>query len=211
VFVVLALVVFKAGYEFGSGISVGLSLVEDNKDKIKSGNKPPVFISEGDFRNIDLIPTKAMLQPDSIWNEKESKFIPILYTQALARVSEQQNIPFQFISTSLHLIGVIAVIIALVFFIRLIMSINKSQIFDWQNVKRLRIMGYTLLVSYLCTLIPAVMTVYTANGAVKLEKYIFSPSFLVNLPDLFLVLGCLIVAEIFSIGLKMKEEQELTI
>lgn len=90
-----------------------------------------------------------MIQPDSILNEKTGQKIPVAYSQMIVQVNEKSNTLNMVITGLLSFIGSICVIVALVYFIKLIISINKSTIFDWKNVKRLRIMGYALLIQFL--------------------------------------------------------------
>ena len=99
---------------------------------------------------------------------------------------------------------------ALIIFVMLILSINKSQIFEWKNVRRLRWLGSLLIMSFVFFLIPQVVNYWGLKEVFALEHYIIAPLAL-QTTDLLLGLGCLIVAETFAIGLKMKEEQELTI
>lgn len=214
VILVVFLVIFKTGYDFGAGIYAGIKTVQDNKNLVKEQKKkgtPVLALQKGDFRLINLVPTKAMIQPDSILNEKTGQKIPVAYSQMIVQVNEKGNTLNMVIIGFLSFIGSICVIVALVYFIKLIISINKSTIFDWKNVKRLRIMGYALLISFFCITIPPLMDLYTVKQSVALENYMINPTFLDNIKDLFLALGCFIVAETFAIGLKLKEEQDLTI
>lgn len=72
-------------------------------------------------------------------------------------------------------------------------------------------MGWTLLIFTCCSYIPQFINYFSVLDSIKFQNYMLSPTILTNASDLFLGLGSLIVAEIFAIGLKMKEEQELTI
>ncbi len=212
VFAVIFLLIAREASEFGAGVYSGISLVKENKEEIKKQGGSGMDFLKGGAIVVDVLPMKAMIAPDSIFNEKNSQYIPIIHTQMMAEISSAaSNLRVCIIGIS-SLIKFIAIIGALVYFIKLIISINRSSIFNWENVKRLRFIGYALLVSFFCTFIVAALNLYTANVTIELEKYMIYPSsFLNNLPDLFLILGCLIVAEIFAIGLKMKEEQDLTI
>lgn len=214
VFLGVFLLVLKTGYELGAGIYTGLKLATENIDefkKIKGQEKRALAFTEGDFRIVNLVPTMAMFQPDSILNMKTEKNIPVVYTQMMTQVSPNRNITHSVLSAVFQFLGFIAIILTLVFFIKLIISINRSEIFEWKNVKRLRIMGWALLISFFCTMIPSLMDLLTAMNAIQLKDYAVSPAVLDNLSDLFLALGCLVVAETFAIALKMKEEQDLTI
>ncbi len=214
VLLVVLLVIFKTGYDFGAGIYAGIKLVKDNKELVKENKKkgnPILAIQEGDFHLVNLIPTKAMILPDSIVNTKTGKNVPVVYSQMIIQTDKKENNANKWISGIFGFIGMISVIVALVYFIQVIVSINKSIIFDWKNVKHLRIMGYALLVSFFCVAIPPLMDMYAVKQSISLDKYIINPTFLENIKDLFLALGCFIVAETFAIGLKLKEEQDLTI
>lgn len=212
VFAVIFLLIAREASEFGAGVYSGISLAQENKEEIKKQGGSGMNFLKGGTIVVDVLPMKAMIAPDSIFNEKTSQNIPIIHTQMMAEISSVAGGFRMFIIGIISLIKFIAIIGALVYFIKLIISINRSSIFNWENVKRLRFIGYALLVSFFCTFIVAALNLYTANTTIELEKYMIYPSsFLNNLPDLFLILGCLIVAEIFAIGLKMKEEQDLTI
>ena len=89
---------------------------------------------------------------------------------------------------------------ALISFVRFILNVNRDKVFVWENVPLLRWTGWGLLITTL------IMTVHDLMVQVPVDKiyngnsgyYIFS-------------VFCLIVAEVFAIGLKLKEEQDLTI
>ena len=100
---------------------------------------------------------------------------------------------------------------AVVLFIRLIISINKSDIFNWRNVRRLRRLGMALVVSFCCTFASSYLDFIGIDTVFSLHGYELSLSELVSTTTLVLGLCSLIVGEVFAIGLKMKEEQDLTI
>ena len=93
--------------------------------------------------------------------------------------------------------GIVAAIIA---FIRFIWNVNRDKVFVWQNVSMLRWTGWGIMVGYVYTL---VMDFF---HSIPLTKSFYEAS------DYFIfAIFCLIVAETFAIGLKLKEEQDLTI
>lgn len=102
-------------------------------------------------------------------------------------------------------------IFSVVFFAKLIIAINKSRIFDWKNVRRLRWLGAILILNFICSAFPAYISAYELSGVFSISGYSVNLSGLVSKLTLVLGLVALIVGEVFAIGLKMKEEQDLTI
>lgn len=111
----------------------------------------------------------------------------------------------------LNFLQLIMYVWAIVLFIRLIISINKSDIFKWRNVRRLRRMGIALIIGFCCTFITAYLNLCSVEKVFSLRGYELGISDMVSTTMLVLGLSALIVAEVFAIGLKMKEEQDLTI
>ena len=214
VFLVLGGMLFKTGYDFGFGIYTGLQVAKENMTELKAiknkGKQPVVFFSN-DFKEVDLIPSRAIYRPDSILNEKTGQIVPIMYVRAMVDTGKRITTGGYIIQAVLMIISAVSIILALVYFVKLIVSINKMIIFDWINVKRLRRIGFALLAFFLSSFIPQFINYFAAIGNIKLENYVLMPTLDMNLSNLFLSLSCLMVAEIFAIGLKMKEEQDLTI
>ena len=198
VFIVLGLSLYTTGYQFGTGMKAGMSLA---KEQHKEPKQCDGTMLAGDFRFVDVVPTIAMIKPDTIINAQSKEKV---------RIGKDVNYSYLIISSSCSLMNTLLTISALIIFVMLILSINKSQIFEWKNVRRLRWLGSLLIISFLFYLIPQVVNYWGLKEVFALDKYIIAPLAL-QATDLLLGLGCLIVAETFAIGLKMKEEQELTI
>ena len=198
VFIVLGLSLYTTGYQFGTGMKAGMSLAKEQHKESKACDRPMLA---GDFRFVDVVPTIAMIQPDTIINAQNNEKVPVMYTQMAVRTGKEVNYSY---------LNALLTISALIIFVMLILSINKSQIFEWKNVRRLRWLGSLLIMSFVFYLIPQVVNYWGLKEVFALEHYIIAPLAL-QTTDLLLGLGCLIVAETFAIGLKMKEEQELTI
>ena len=94
----------------------------------------------------------------------------------------------------------VAAVVSFVCFFRFIVNVNHNKVFEWDNVLLLRITGWGLLAFALLGSAGELL------DGISLEKVY---------DDLFeiLIFGVfnLIVAETFAIGLKLKEEQDLTI
>ena len=111
----------------------------------------------------------------------------------------------------LSLLILAANIWALVVFIRLVISINRSDIFCWRNVRRLRRLGVLLVVAFACSWLSAWVEVEAVRDVLSIPHYELTTTDVVDRISLLLGLCALIVGEVFAIGLRMKEEQDLTI
>jgi len=95
-------------------------------------------------------------------------------------------------------------------FLRIIFAVNKSVIFEWVNVKRLRIMGIGFILMFIGNAILGFVQKYSFFKIMDIENYK-----IINSPfdGSILMFGVIsfLVAEIFAVGLRLKEDQELTI
>lgn len=86
-------------------------------------------------------------------------------------------------------------------FVKFILNVNRDKVFVVKNVSLLRSTGWRLLIAIaLC--IPMELILMGTKLDTVFDEYVD--------PILFSVF-CLIIAEVFAIGLKLKEEQDLTI
>lgn len=95
--------------------------------------------------------------------------------------------------------------------LRLVIAINRSEIFSWNNVHRLRKVGTLLLLGFLLQGAQLWLLFHRLDDVFAMQGYSLSLREAITLSNLLLGLVALIVAEVFAIGLKLKEEQELTI
>lgn len=190
-----AVATYKMGYQAG----VEGRSVKDDMEKLT--NVQPVAVFPDNF------PTFS----DSILNEKTGEYVPIIYSQMIASVKTQPSIWQLFTLKVMAVANIFAIIFAIFIFIRLIISINKSVIFNWKNVRRLRWLGGSLILSFIFSLIPLIMSSAILSGVFSIKGYSLNLSEFLSITNLVLGLSALIVGEVFAIGLRMKEEQELTI
>ena len=152
--------------------------------------------------------------PDSLYNEKTGKWMPT-YAKEVKVYVKKDEIEYPYVDN--FVVKILFVIIALtgsyliiVNFIKLLISVNKSVIFDWINVRRLRKIGTGLILCFISDAINSIYESVLALGTIKLSSYsIIMETFSENL----LIEGMIafIIAEIFAVGLRLKEEQDLTI
>ena len=144
---------------------------------------------------------------DSVYNKTSGRYVPASYATMI--VSVEKSVPWG--KGLLAMVEFAAAVWALVLFIRLVVSINRSDIFSWRNVRRLRRLGILLLVVFGCNWLGSWLELQAVREVLSV------PNYDLILPDdsrgvaLLLGLCSLIVAEVFAIGLRMKEEQDLTI
>ena len=95
---------------------------------------------------------------------------------------------------------ILAAIVSFVCFLRFILNVNQNSVLTGENVNLLRLTGIGLLI----------ITVFVLSSTLW-EGENFAVAFDETIGLMIFSVFNLIVAEAFAIGLKLKEEQELTI
>ncbi|TWV14092.1 DUF2975 domain-containing protein [Bacteroidaceae bacterium HV4-6-C5C] len=207
VMLVLSYSVLEAVYYMGIGFKSGVELGMSTKMNVQRRQELM------HLENINLLPRNLSRNflTDSVYNAKTGKYIPASFGQMTVSVDTQPSIVLKVFSVSATLTDFVTTVWAIILFIRIVVSINKSEIFNWKNVRRIRRLGVLLIVSFACTFLTAFLTVYNVEKVFSSMHYTLCLTDMVKITSLVLGLTALIVAEVFAIGLKMKEEQELTI
>ncbi len=101
-------------------------------------------------------------------------------------------------------------LISLIVFILIIKNIHKTIVFDWKNVRLFRGLSFTLFLHFIFS-----------TGVNYIDYYILETTknnpfevYTGNVADysaLIATLFILIIGEVFAVGLRLQEEQELTI
>lgn len=160
---------------------------------------------------VRLVPSIPGSYPDSIYNEKNNRWIPVQYNEIITRVDKTFS-KGELIGILLLLItSLAAMIMAFIYFIKLIRNINRSQIFEWANVRNLKRLGIAFIVLFAVNAIFGFLNYHSILQQVKIQGYEVDWSSALQTSNLVIGLASLLVAEIFAIGLRLKEEQELTI
>lgn len=107
--------------------------------------------------------------------------------------------------------GILLYIAAIWFFVKFFVSINRLEIFTWKNVSLLRKTGAAVLAITAVTWLDGIIANCMAAQLVSISDRIIDWTYSFNVAMFVLGFFTLIVAEVFAIGLKMREEQELTI
>lgn len=201
VMLVISYSLIESLYYFSVGVNAGVEMSQTPEGIKQAMSMKPIAVVPASFSQF----------PDSVYNEKTHAYVPALYSQLVVSVPVQTGTAKMLINSLVQLFAIVLSVIAVIMFIQLIVSINRSRIFDWRNVRRLRWLGGALILHYLCMLIPLLMAGREVNEVFVLRGYTLHQSDLASILTLVLGIVSLIVAEVFSIGLKMKEEQDLTI
>ena len=99
-----------------------------------------------------------------------------------------------------ELIALVAALVSFMSFIRFILNVNHNHVFVWENVNLLRLTAYGLIA---LSMIAAGDELYSGSSFIEVYNHFF---------DAFLFGAFnLIISEVFAIGLKLQEEQDLTI
>lgn len=211
VVLVLSYSIFETAYYFVVGVKAGL---EAGIESDTSAENQRELIN---MKYISLLPEHLSATgengffQDSVYNEKSGKYVPVSFNSMVVSVDTQSAAWSQLTFTLLNLAHICICVWAIILFVRLVVSINKSDIFNWRNVRRLRFLGLALIISFCTEVLPAYLTYRNVGEVFSVRGYELGLSDMVNTTTLVLGISTLIVAEVFAIGLKMKEEQELTI
>lgn len=220
VLVIMSWSLVETGYYLALGAYMGARAGWNYSKAKQEGNLGERQEKElSQYTNLKVISTlphilqgkSEQLLQDSVYNARTGRYIPASYATLMVSVNTEQSRAGSIINPLLSLLATVAGVWALVLFIKLIVSINKSDIFNWRNVRRLRWLGILLLVSFASRLLLEWMTLQAIRRALEIPGYDLTLTDAVRGSTLLLGLCALIVGEVFAIGLKMKEEQDLTI
>jgi hypothetical protein len=188
-----------ASYGIEAGIEAGMNR---SKERMK-------LLS--DLQIISLLPDNIISFNDSVFNEKTNSYVPAFYTQLGVSIPTQKNVWQVTLTVLSSFLCMLSMMAAIVMFILIIISINNSDIFNWRNVSRLRWLGGLLVLCFVFSVIPAAISFYSISQSFSMQGYTMHIQDFISILTLVLGVVSYIVAEIFAIGLRMKEEQELTI
>lgn len=164
------------------------------------------------YKMICTLPSNLLAKPGSVTNLKDSSQVAIMPIVSLVEVPKESNSAMLgALNSILCLLAAIIGLFSVIQFYKLIRNINRGDIFSWKNVKFLRKLGWALIVMFICSFGIILLGNYEAAQVVTLNGCKYSNTFAFSEPTFILGAIALLVAEVFAVGLKMKEEQDLTI
>lgn len=170
--------------------------------------------------SVRLKPAVKYSYPDSIWNASESRMqsyrkekVSLNVKNRIAEASSPGL--FGLLKGLLALLIILVVLFFLVWsvtaFYRFIRDVKKRQIFTKDNVRRLRAIGYGLFtMGIIGNLLNATKYYQLQEEAVSFPGYELD-SFWISYKIFIIAFLFVLFAEVFSVGVKMKEDQDLTV
>lgn len=165
------------------------------------------------YKMIGTIPTDVITnETATAINEKDGSTVSILpFISMIGIPNEKADATDSIFLSLLDWMVIICCIYAIVQFVKMIRNIHRNIIFDWANVKRLRRLGLSLILCFCCSLVTFAINNHLVSQVISLKDCDFSIAFQFSDPTLLIGFTSLLFAEIFAIGLRLKEENDLTI
>jgi len=197
------------------GVAVGIGYL--NSESISALKECyRLGVDDGDEAQTELVylsleTTESLAMPNELLNKKSGELMPTSIKNATVKVAVGERSMLNLLSMLLFLIILnVGYLIVAYNFLRIIFAVNKSVIFEWVNVKCLRIMGIGFILMFIANAILVFIQQYSFYKIMDIENYK-----IINSPfdGSILMFGVIsfLVAEIFAVGLRLKEDQELTI
>lgn len=165
------------------------------------------------YKMIGTMPTDVITnETATAINEKDGSTVSILpFISMIGVPNEKADATDSIFLSLLDWMVIICCIYAIVQFVKMIRNIHRNIIFDWANVKRLRRLGLSLILCFCCSLVTFAINNHLVSQVISLKDCDFSIAFQFSDPTLLIGFTSLLFAEIFAIGLRLKEENDLTI
>ena len=171
------------------------------------GNRTYNTIPDNLYRvSLEVVPIEGVSN-DSIFNQVAERKVPYQVSEITTYTQPSKWITLVMIISGL---SCIAFIIAFFFFIQFLVEVSKRNVFCEANVWRIRFLVY----SYTAIVISMELFAWIAGGSAIAQTQIPGYQIIDHAeasPSWIPLIMMIILAECFAIGVKMKEEQDLTI
>lgn len=148
---------------------------------------------------------------DSVYNTKTNSYVPTDVQKVQISISENENPGYGIAIGIMGFLLLPLLLAVIILFLKLIADIQSALIFTKANVLRLRWIGVCLLLIGVIYTIGNYMELVFVRSAVEISGYEITGEGMIEFPSLINAMIAFLAAEIFAIGLRLKEEQELTI
>ena len=171
------------------------------------GNRTYNTIPDNLYRvSLEVVPIEGVSN-DSIFNQVAERKVPYQVSEITTYTQPSKWITLVMIISGL---SCIAFIIAFFFFIQFLVEVSKRNVFCEANVWRIRFLVY----SYTAIVISMELFAWIAGSSAIAQTQIPGYQIIDHAeasPSWIPVIMMIILAECFAIGVKMKEEQDLTV
>lgn len=164
------------------------------------------------YKMVHILPIDLMETTGTVTNLKDGKQLAIKPMTALIEYPYTNiSLGISVLQGFIGFIVLVGFIYVVIYFGKLIIHINRNIVFDWINVKHLRRIGWSMV--GMCVL--GYISIWISNHQFAQSIELAGSEFntLMAFSDSTLILGfiALLAAEIFALGLRLKEENDLTI
>lgn len=157
-----------------------------------------------------VLNTEKDMPVDSVYNKATERYCPAEYT-AIKFYPKERSIGLEIVSLFCTLFIFFIFPVLVICFWKVIASVKQAKIFDRKNIRRLRIIGLCFSLLAILLGIPEFVMEMEAKKTIVIEGYTIVSGEWFRSSLWIYALISLLVAEIFAIGLRLKEEQDLTI
>ncbi len=193
--------VYLIGYGFGKGFKAGYSM-----DSAEHGYS--LVVLDPDATTL-ITPTDSL----TLSNGREVGFVPMsgmIDTSGCGVVSD--SFATAIVSGIFGIANLLFILLAIIAFMKYIVSINKSKIFVSRNARLLRKMGVYLLISAGCVLICGILSEISFGSLqADVTGYHLRAYWQIPWGNALLGLLGLLMSQIWHRGIVMKDEQEYTV
>ncbi|MCD7936539.1 MAG: DUF2975 domain-containing protein [Tannerellaceae bacterium] len=201
-------------------VAIGLNLIAQFSDFYKGfqaglTNSNPEGHRKVESLMVALRPLQIADKPSQLYNEQTGIWISGRIQNCMIEVEESRDklifVVFEVILLFFAFFCLPALIILGTCFLKIISAVSRNEIFEWKNIRMLRWVGMSFLFLFLTSLVAGLYNYTLATQLIEIPHYEIILGNMLDLSYLLFGLVALIIAEIYSIGLKLKEEEELTI
>ena len=192
---VLVIIVF-----IGDMVSDGTSAFMDGWNEARDS-------TEYRFSDVDIsVKPDKTLVVDSLFNTTIQQKVPYRITSLETKIdSTFWRVTFKVLIFPFALFGLYGFYCMM----RVVISVSRGKVFTRENANRMRIFVYALILVGLCMEVEHYIQYRDAVPQIQLSGYVTAPYTLHFSWFSYMILA--LFTEIFAVGVKMKEEQDLTI
>ena len=131
------------------------------------------------YKMIGTMPTDVITnETATAINEKDGSTVSILpFISMIGIPNEKADATDSIFLSLLDWMVIICCIYAIVQFVKMIRNIHRNIIFDWANVKRLRRLGFSLILCFCCSLVTFAINNHLVSQVISLKDCDFSIAF----------------------------------